>query len=202
MITKTLVLVNAQHIAVTKDILKKLNALDLVNRLAAFGSPVPAPLYMQAMLRPQTTAYRNAQIAARLSKSTQVTSQGLDTGFKVIDSAPRISGSISETGTRLLSATSGRSLANLLLARENLEYSSCFPHPGFQKFQEISLEPLESRYLDIDLGIPYGAKPGEYITFHFEQRAGDIAMGGYCVIVKVTEQNLQQNAFTHKARSK
>ncbi len=189
---KTTVFTRARHITVTKTAREKLKPTDLVNGLAAFGAPLPAPIDIQAMLRPGTVEYRNAGTAVRLAGSAQMTNKLIDTGFRAEGSTPRVSGSVSETRTRLLSATSGRSMANLLLAREKMALDGCFPRPNFYKFQEITMEAFESRHLDVELGIPHGAKPGEYITFHFEQWAEDMALGGYSVIVQITKDDAKE----------
>jgi hypothetical protein len=198
--SRTVVFARAQHIAVTKAILEKLKPRDLVNRLAAFGSLLSDPHDMQKRLRKGTAEYRNARIAADLAKSTHIDGREVDTEFKVVNSAPRISGAISKTRTLLHSTAAGPSLANILLSREKLAYDQSSPGPQFHKFQKITMESLESRHLDLELGIPHRAKGNDHIAFHFEQWTEDIPLGGYSVIVRVTEQTASKGVDANEVK--
>jgi hypothetical protein len=48
----------------------------------------------------------------------------------------------------------------------------------------LNLRPFEQRPLELELGIPADARPGEYSIFHVMQHMSQLAVGGYTIIVK------------------
>lgn len=187
--TKTFAYANAQHISAKAEVIEKLGSPDLVNALTAFGSPILTPHEMLNRLRPGTAEYRNARIASRLAKSGVKENPWPDANFVMLRSAPRIASEISEARTQLVSPLAAEtSLKKLSAARESLAFEHRAPPPEFLTLQAISMEPLESRHLELELGVPSSAKPGDFIKFGFEQWAENIPLGGYTVIIKVVDE--------------
>lgn len=187
MTTKTIVFARAAHITVNKALHKQLNNHDLTNAILFFNRSIPNAAEMNTIYRRGTSEFRNAQSAARLSRTGKIQTihDQFNKVLKLGGLVPSIVGEISESRRQFLSNKAPLTLANHLIARSKLAVNGCRRGTDLFKFQEIKMQTMESRQLDVELGIPAGAKHGDHIAFYFEQWMDDIALGGYTIIVQV-----------------
>lgn len=185
--TKTTVFLRAAHIAVRQEMYKKLSPRELTNTVLFFNNPLPDSSRMKSIFRRGTSEYRNAQVAAKLSNldGIQLFNDKLNRGFKLRNMSPSIIGQVSESRRQYFSNQSALTYANHIISKDIFVFNPCARRTDMYKFQELNMQSLESRKLDVELGIPAGACPGDQIAFHFEQWADDVALGGYTVIARI-----------------
>ncbi len=181
------IMARTAHLAFSPQVLKKAPTPQLVETVLGHGAPLTnIPFEMQQRFRPGTAEFRQALRLAQLTTSRQ---SDLEKTLpaKIVETRAQIRAKLSEESFITTPPDKpGQILANLLRAGDNLAIK-----PGMQPAAGINLaqtfmQPFELRRLDLELGVPAGARKGEFLTFHVHQRAGGLDVGGYTIVVKVT----------------
>jgi hypothetical protein len=174
------------HLAFSPKVLKATPARQLVKTILGHGAPLSnTPLAMQQRFRPGTIEFRRAQRLAQFAASRQ---PDLATVLpaKSLQSRARIRAMFSEESFLTTPPeTPGQIAGNLLLAGDKLAVQpGAQPAAGMQVGQAM-MQPFELRQLHLELGVPTGARKGEFLAFHLHQRSAELDVGGYTIVVQV-----------------
>lgn len=154
----TLITARIQHLVVSRAALETLPPAQVVNEVAAFD--------------PRSQARRDVVRDAREVGGAR--------------RAPEISARLSERGSIVPSPGARAYLARLLLAaEEQLASGECVDTRDDVPLHETTLRAFENRRLELELGVPAGAQPGEFIVFHLLQTTADLTVGGYTIVVPI-----------------
>ena len=101
-------------------------------------------------------------------------------------SAPRIRGQLSEASS-IVPSREGRSFfAHMLLASDQRAASGSRREMNRDiPLAEAVMKGFEHRTLDLELGIPGNAGPGEFVVFHVIQEIAGLQVGGYTIVVEI-----------------
>ncbi len=164
----------------------------IVNEVVAFGATIPTPEQILHSLEPGTAAHRNATVTARLAArrhpNTADRQQGETSGIRLLRSAPRLAASISESRTVLL-ANDQHEPPGTALQQLTRKTGSCagLDALGRRRLETIEMQAYEGRRLDLELQVPDDARPGDLVLFEFAQQSHGVVLGGYAVVIHVTE---------------
>jgi hypothetical protein len=145
-----------RHVVMSRTAFRTLSRPQMVNEAAAF--------------EPRSSARRDVVRDAREVGGTR--------------RAPEISARLSERGSIVPSPGARAYFAHLLLAAEEPVASG--EHVDTQDeilLHETTLRAFENRRLELELGVPAGAQPGEFLVFHLVQTTADLTVGGYTIVV-------------------
>ena len=101
-------------------------------------------------------------------------------------SAPRIRGQLSEASS-IVPSRNGRSFfAHMLLGSDQrAALASRRDTSRDIALVEAMMRGFEHRALDLELGIPGNAGPGEFVVFHVSQAIAGLQVGGYTIVVEI-----------------
>lgn len=100
--------------------------------------------------------------------------------------APNISARLSERGSLIESPGARAYFAHLLLAAEETLASGAHVETRDELLlEETTLRAFENRRLELELSVPAGAQPGEFLVFHLAQTTADLTVGGYTIVVPI-----------------
>lgn len=75
-------------------------------------------------------------------------------------------------------------VGRLFLARASNSTRACQP---MNVLHQIAMQPFEQRHLTLELGVPAGCQPGDFVVFHLAQENEGFVLGGYVIVIRVTE---------------
>jgi hypothetical protein len=99
--------------------------------------------------------------------------------------AARIESRLSDEAFIVPAAGSRYSFAQLLLAHDT--HPSERPADADQGFalHEVTMRGSEQRRLDLELSVPAGAQPDEFVAFHLMQSIEGLSVGGYTIVAAI-----------------
>jgi hypothetical protein len=101
-------------------------------------------------------------------------------------SAPRIRGQLSEASSIVPSREGKSFFAHLLLASDQRAASGSRRDMSRDiPLAEAVMKGFEHRALDLELGIPGNAMPGEFVVCHVIQDIAGLQVGGYTIVVEI-----------------
>ena len=101
-------------------------------------------------------------------------------------SAPRIRGQLSEASS-IVPSREGRSFFAQILSAGDQRAASGSRRDTSRDIPlaEAVMKGFEHRALDLELGIPGNAGPGEFVVFHVIQYVAGLQVGGYTIVVEI-----------------
>ena len=192
--TSNLILTSTvRHLYIKPEAYKTTEWHELVNRMAGFddlvahnGDQLKSTYNKHSQEeRRATSFYDHARTAAFETSGIIIDIQEMK-NFK--RSSPRIESRFTPEYSKIVAPyqhSKYTTLKNAITAAEKLNN----PTPGINQGLEILLQetlfkPYEQRALEVEFGIPAGAKPGEFIVYNLSQRTEGFLTGGYTVIIK------------------
>lgn len=184
--TRAVLTAKIQHLEVAPAALEQLAFPEIVNRLASFGPAMNTPRELLALYKTGTREYRQAAQMAKWAEQHDMPRETLVRSLNGSLQFSRASGCINaewdEHSCFIKQSGAEAMLTDSLAANRKLSHLATVDD---LVFAESKLLPHEQRKLKIGLGVPTGAKEGEFIVFHLAQRAEGVIVGGYTVVVKV-----------------
>lgn len=96
--------------------------------------------------------------------------------------APSLRSVIEERSATVPYANADAYVARLFQARAARSGERAVP---VTRLHELQMKAFEQRHLQLQLGVPPGARPGEFVVFHLVQENEGFPLGGYAVVVEV-----------------
>lgn len=195
----TTIEVRTEQVVVAEAALKQLDATAIINHVVAYGEAATNTAQeMEGRFVRDTLEHRTARKIARMRRSHPVAKEvyvlGLSEMSRAVCSQPRILASISERLGYIAPSERREQMANLMLASYKYASSSVYRDTRHTiALESITLKAFEQRRVSLELGIPAGARGGEYIAFHLSQRVEEMAVGGYAIVVRVTDKKEKTN---------
>jgi hypothetical protein len=184
----TLVMRSAQ-LQVPEELLKTLSGRELVGHLAAFqngGEPLAALHRLYREGSPQ------AQMVARSMGLVRhvITQQRGEPALTVVDRKEA-----GRAEAEVLERTKGREperpaamIGDLLKGSDVLTSPRWEPQEGDHPvLRGFTMEPFEQARIELRLAVPEATQEGEFAVFHFQQIAMGMLVGGYTIVVPLTE---------------
>lgn len=185
-----LVAYSVEHVYVDKNDLKTLPWMEIINQVAGFGDQkLNQPEYLNFLYRKGTQEFRQANRMSALMKDGK-----FDDAPIVHDIAERqksssgtcVSAKFTDHSCRVKPHNPYASLASTLLASEKLLVPTQDINPHHDTvLQQVGMEPFQHSKLELELGVPSGARPNEFIVYHLSLRTEGFLTGGYTIIIKV-----------------
>jgi hypothetical protein len=101
-------------------------------------------------------------------------------------SAPRIRGQLSERSSIVPSREGKSFFAHMLLASDQRAASGSRVDTSRDiPLAEVVMKGFEHRELELELGVPGNAGPGEFVVFHVIQDVAGLQVGGYTIVVEI-----------------
>lgn len=189
---KARVTTRIEHLIVDQAAIKALKSVDIVNMLVSFGQiEVDTPRNIAARYTPEAKDFKRAsQLSKFLDQAKQEFETVRRTAIRSVGFTRR-SSCIYANWTNhscivMPSYQAGAFPTDLFRAKEELSNISC--SSGSRReitVQEANFNGFEQKELQVDIGVPSNAKPGEFIVVHFQQWSVDMLVGGYSVVIEI-----------------
>jgi hypothetical protein len=182
--TTAVLTLRSHHLALTQPVEGLFAFNEALSLLVAHGITVPA---VRASAQRRAAILATRPLSIMRSAETQTSPERVavreiaqDRGLASIVS------SIDERSAILVYPDADAYIGRLYLAREASTRGQCCA-PPMTRLHEVPMRAFEQRYLTLELGIPDGARPGEFIVFHVMQENDGFQLGGYTVVIHVVE---------------
>jgi hypothetical protein len=154
----------------------------------------PAPMMARTMVFAPLSLVTAPRAAGRLTRQdllmqlvhgsrANAVTHGRDDG-QFRGGAPTIRSELSDRSSSSPSAEGRRYFAELLAESEMADLRGEAPGGTGSILHELTLGPFERRLLHLELGVPAGARPGEFMVWHLTQRLEGLSLGGYTIVIE------------------
>lgn len=160
---------------------------DSIRRVLAYGAANTDPV---AEL---TTRYRagsaEARRARRMVRGWPPQEPTAAKGIRSVTSergAPAVRASFEGESRFVVRPNPGEYLANLLRAADTLSSAACSNAGQQLRVAQSPLQPFEQRTLALEVTVPAGSLPDDFLVCKFAQTSQGMTIGGYTLVVHVT----------------
>ncbi len=162
---------------------EKLRGPELIAALASFGQPQAETAdALVARIGKDNPDHHAALAAARLlGGAARPKPTGIERLGPRDRSATTIRAAWTGPGTRTFPSDRDRDLTRASAPR----HERVSTRAGGIVLLRDTFEGFERRGLDLEIGVPANARPGEFLAAHLEQQTGEVLTGGYTLVVAV-----------------
>ena len=166
MAMEVVVTARLEHVAVARTALASMTRRDIINHVASFDRTMNGPGERQ----PQ-----GGKVIRDLNREATAARSGVPLESKLSEPVATVAASNAKSyfGALLL-ADDGR--------RQSLRDANTSRDIALH---DVRMAGLEQRRLDLTVGMPYDAQPGEFVLAHILQHIAGMHVGGYTIVMEV-----------------